>query len=94
MTSFLTTLPLCFSFHLLGLLYMLPALFLFTMFLVFLILSCLDLSNASWDRERQTFASLKSYLAAYPCGTVSSAVFTQLLSPSPIFFILTERLSW
>ena len=72
---------------------MLLVLFLFTMSLVFLILSCLDLSDVSWDRERRTFVSLKTYLAAYHCSTLSSPVFILLLSPSPVFFILTEPFS-
>ena len=34
-----------------------------------------------------------TYLAAYPCSTLSSAVFILLLSTSPVFFILTEPFS-
>lgn len=50
------------------------------------ILSFLDFSGVLWDRERRTFLSLKTDLAAYPCGMLSSAVFILLLSSSPVLF--------
>ena len=51
------------------------------------ILSFLDFSDVLRDRERRTFLSLQTDLAAYPCGMLFSAVFTLPLSPSPVLFL-------
>ena len=50
------------------------------------ILSFLDFSDVLRDRERQTFFSLQTDLAAYPCGMLFSAVFILPLSQSSVFF--------